>query len=134
MWVGENITVKLPKHKHIEKNLENAFSELFNEGYKKVVCISTDVPDINSKIIVKALKLLDSKDVVIGPDNDGGIYLYATTKHYPHLFQNKYKKGDKVIEVLKEKLNALQLNYEMLTVLIDIDTKLDLETWQKAQK
>lgn len=131
-WLKDQVIIKSPKSQIIEENLESAFGELFMSGYKKIICLSSDVPDLNSQIISNAFRLLHSFDIVIGPDNDGGIYLFGTKKHYPHLFQNDYKKDDKVIDVLKSKLDKLGLKYHLLISLIDIDTQLDYETWQKT--
>lgn len=89
-WVGKKFECIDPKFSDIEKNLHYAFSNCFKLGFEKVVSVATDVPQLSTKIIDQAFKALDKNDVVIGPDNDGGFYLFGVKKFYPNLFNFKY--------------------------------------------
>ena len=56
--------------------MKNAFTDCFSEGFKSVVLIGSDFPDLPLKIIEDAFAALDSSsDAVIGPAADGGYYL-----------------------------------------------------------
>lgn len=127
-WLDKDIKVRPPKSDDINIHLKNAFSQLFKD-YKKVISISSDVPDLNKDIILNALNKLDLYDIVIGPDNDGGIYLFGTKKFYPELFKIEKDLNKTILESVLTKIKAKNLTYLLLEKLIDIDTKNDLEIW-----
>lgn len=52
----------------------DVFNNYF-QTYSKIAMITGDTPGIDSSLVKKSLKDLDSQDVVIGPDYDGGYYL-----------------------------------------------------------
>lgn len=58
----------------------NAFQELFNKGYTKVVSIGNDTPDLTVATLRKAIEEIQQQDLVVGPSTDGGIYLLGLTK------------------------------------------------------
>jgi len=105
--------------------MENAFISLFNKGYQRIVIIGTDIPDLNSKHILKAFDALRNHDYVIGPSIDGGYYLLGMKSINHCLFRNK-KWGEST--VLEETiLNIKNQNLHLLEKLNDIDTFEDLK-------
>ena len=107
----------------------NACKKVIDKGSKKTVIIGTDIPDISSEIIRKAVKALDNSDVVIGPSNDGGYYLLGMKKLHRALFSGIEWSSESVLSLTVEKLNILNLSYSMLPELIDVDTEDDLKVW-----
>lgn len=85
--------------------MKTAFDEAFNEGYKKVIIIGSDVYSLSELIIQQAFQELNYHDVVIGPALDGGYYLLGLKMNYPQIFNNK-NWGTK--SVLEETLNDLK--------------------------
>ena len=55
----------------------NAFQAVSAQGYKKIVLIGSDTPDLPAAYIDEAFFRLDKYDVVLGPSDDGGYYLIA---------------------------------------------------------
>jgi len=55
--------------------MQNAFQNGFNNNYKKVVIVGSDLYDLKPKHINEAFNALDKNDAVIGPAEDGGYYL-----------------------------------------------------------
>ncbi len=53
----------------------NAFQQLFDQGYTKVVSIGNDAPDLTAETLRKAIEEIQHKDLVVGPSTDGGVYL-----------------------------------------------------------
>jgi glycosyltransferase A (GT-A) superfamily protein (DUF2064 family) len=53
----------------------NAFQQLFDQGYTKVVSIGNDTPDLTAETLQKAIDEIQRKDLVVGPSADGGVYL-----------------------------------------------------------
>ena len=87
------------------QRMKTAFDEAFNEGYKKVIIIGSDVYSLSELIIQQAFHELNYHDVVIGPALDGGYYLLGLKMNYPQIFNNK-NWGTK--SVLKETLHDLK--------------------------
>ncbi|HET8735992.1 MAG TPA: DUF2064 domain-containing protein, partial [Pricia sp.] len=58
----------------------NAFQDLFDRGYSKVISIGNDSPDLNVETLRKAIAAIQHKDMVVGPATDGGVYLLGLTR------------------------------------------------------
>ena len=58
----------------------NAFQQLFDKGYTKVVSIGNDTPDLTAETLRKAIDEIQHKGLVVGPSIDGGVYLLGLTK------------------------------------------------------
>ena len=68
--VGESFAAKIT----------NAYQQVFDLGYQRVICISADVPSITSKDLINAERLLLQENVVCGPTQCGGSYLLGINK------------------------------------------------------
>ena len=87
------------------QRMKTAFDEAFDEGYKKVIIIGSDVYSLSELMIQQAFKELNYHDVVIGPALDGGYYLLGLKMNYPKIFNDK-NWGTK--SVLKETLDDIK--------------------------
>ena len=87
------------------QRMKTAFDEAFDEGYKKVIIIGSDVYSLSELIIQQAFHELNYHDVVIGPALDGGYYLLGLKMNYPKIFNDK-NWGTK--SVLKETLDDIK--------------------------
>src|SRR5690606_23903262 len=103
-----------------------AFSLLFKKGYENVLIIGTDCPDISTKIVNDAFINLQSKDVVIGPAEDGGYYLLGMNKMYNYLFKDISWSTDLVRKQTIEKIENNKLSHFLLPVLTDVDVQKDV--------
>ena len=125
MWSEGRFTKKLQIGRALGVRMKNAFSELFDLGYKKVSIIGSDLLDLNHHIIQKSFEILEDHDVVIGPAKDGGYYLLALKQLPKRIFENKQWGTD---SVLRETLKDLQeFNVHLLKELNDIDTFEDMQ-------
>ena len=104
-WSGLVFQKKLQCEGDLGQRMKTAFDEAFNEGYKKVIIIGSDVYSLSELIIQQAFHELNYHDVVIGPALDGGYYLLGLKMNYPQIFNNK-NWGTK--SVLNETLNDLK--------------------------
>ena len=59
---------------------QGVFTDLFMEGFSKVLMIGSDIPTLPTKHLVLAIELLTEQTVVIGPSQDGGYYLIGLVK------------------------------------------------------
>ena len=63
------------------EKISNAIAEAFDSGFDNLIVLGTDCPSLRTQQINKAADLLHAgKDVVIGPDKRGGVYLLGVNK------------------------------------------------------
>jgi rSAM/selenodomain-associated transferase 1 len=109
--------------------MKNAFADCFSEGFKSVVLIGSDFPDLPLKIIEDAFALLDSpSDAVIGPAADGGYYLIGlkAEKFLPDIFSGLPWSTASVFSETLKILQACGCRTEILPEWHDVDTRDDL--------
>lgn len=104
----------------------NAFKDGFKDGYKRIVLIGSDLPDINSKHIESGLEKLNDNKVVFGPAEDGGYYLIGLSELEICVFENKPWSQSNLLEVTLNELNQKGIKAGVLDTLNDIDTYEDL--------
>ena len=104
VWTEMSFSKALQTKGTLGQRMENAFSSAFEQGYKKVLIVGSDLYSLKASHIEKALEHLDKKEVVIGPAQDGGYYLLGLNKKLPALF---YNKNWGTSSVLKETLKDL---------------------------
>jgi glycosyltransferase A (GT-A) superfamily protein (DUF2064 family) len=71
------INEKLQKGDSFGERFSNAFTRLFNKGYKYIIAVGNDTPELKSSHINKADQLLTEgkAQIVLGPAEDGGTWL-----------------------------------------------------------
>ena len=112
--------------------MKNATAAGFENGYKKVIIIGSDLYDLNAQDITTAFEKLDNYDAVIGPAEDGGYYLLGLKFIPDNIFFNK-KWGANA--VLKDTLiDLINHNVYLLDVKNDIDTFDDIKNIEDFQK
>lgn len=123
-WQNNYKTVQ--QGKDLGERMLNAFKDGFNTGYKRIVLIGSDLPDINSKHIISGIEALDKNEVVFGPAEDGGYYLIGLNKLIPEIFINKPWSQSNLLNETLQELQKLQVSVSTLETLNDIDTYEDL--------
>lgn len=61
------------------ERIANSISSIFEKGYRKVIVMGSDCPDIAVKDIRIAEKILSENKMAIGPDQRGGTFLLGLT-------------------------------------------------------
>jgi len=133
-WTGNNFNCYSQQGSDLGLKMQNAFEVVFKKGYKKVIIIGTDAPDVSMNLVQNAISVLDNYSVVIGPANDGGYFLLGFKSKLIDLFSGIEWSTDSVFDNTIEKLNNSKTNYFMLDGLTDIDTLEDLQYWLKHYK
>lgn len=132
IWGKMNFSKELQTTGDLGQRMEKAFTTAFEQGYKKVLILGSDLYKLKASHIEKALQQLDEKEVVIGPAQDGGYYLLGFKKNIPELFCNKSWGTSKL---LKETLNDLKTkSIALMEPLNDIDDFEDLKKETKLLK
>ncbi len=109
---------------NLGEKMQQAFQRGFNQGYKNIILIGSDLPDISKKIINLGFEKLKNNNVVFGPAHDGGYYLIGMNKMIPYIFKNKPWSQSILLEVTLQELKNQTVG--LLEPLNDIDTFEDL--------
>lgn len=109
--------------KNLGERMLNAFQYVFARGYKNVAILGSDSPTLPLKNIDEAFEKLSKSDLVLGPAEDGGYYLIGLTQAHPDLFDNIEWSSISVMQATIERAEKLQLQYKLLSVWYDIDTR-----------
>lgn len=113
--MGENLGARM----------QNALCQVLIKQPTAMV-IGSDMPWLRIEQLREASRQLQNNDVVIGPALDGGYYLLGLKSMEPVLFADVPWGSDQVLSLTEEKLTEKGLNYSLLAVEQDLDTKADL--------
>jgi len=122
-FIPKKFSVFPQEGKNLGERMLNAFQYVFARGYKNVAILGSDSPTLPLKNIDEAFEKLSKSDLVLGPAEDGGYYLIGLTQAHPDLFDNIEWSSISVMQATIERAEKLQLQYKLLSVWYDIDTK-----------
>lgn len=125
IWKSEIYHKKLQSKGDLGTRMQVAFEWLFSQGYQKCIIIGSDLFDLKTAIINHAFEVLENKESVIGPAEDGGYYLLGLKKMNKAIFHNKAWGTSTVFESTVNDLSNEHLF--LLNTLNDIDTIEDLK-------
>ena len=113
------------------KRLTSATQWATEQGYTQIFLVGSDSPTLPISYISKASKLLDSRDIVIGPSTDGGYYLigFSTTNiamTVPFIFEKIAWSTADVFQQTVARIQSLKATLGLLPPWYDIDTAEDL--------
>lgn len=123
-WEG---SYQLQEGADLGEKMWNAFSETAKAGFRRMIMIGADCPDLTAAHIHETKELLETHDLVIGPSEDGGYYLIGINELYRDLFVDMPWSTEALMEATTSKAQELGLRYYFLEELNDIDTREDLE-------
>jgi uncharacterized protein len=128
-WLGYDYAYYHQDGADLGIRMKNAFSALFDDGYKHAVLVGCDVPSLNEAILSEAFAGLHRGQVSVGPAEDGGYYLVGFSKNGFHgeVFGRKNWGESTVCAELLEDLSRARADILLLPKLIDIDTLSDVE-------
>jgi rSAM/selenodomain-associated transferase 1 len=113
------------------RRMHQAFSSVFDLGYRSAVAVGTDLPTVHADMFRQALKGLADHDVVLGPSVDGGYYLIGLNNPALELFSDIPWSTDQVFTSTRQKAQHLNLSVQLLTEQRDLDTLTDLQFFIK---
>ena len=99
-----------------------------------ILLIGTDLPSISHFELIQAINVLNHKDMVLGPSNDGGYWLIGLSKKLLTPFCIWPFSGINwgTNQVLQETIRLAilnQINYQLLQTKNDLDNISDLSPW-----
>jgi len=116
------------KGNDLGERMKNAFQHGFDLGYKNVIGLGSDLPDLTKNEINLGLTVLKEKDVVFGPASDGGYYLIGMNKMISSIFENKPWSTNYLLKETLIELKEQNISFDLIKELNDIDTLEDLKT------
>lgn len=128
VWDSNIFRKKLQQGNDLGVKMENAFLDLFQMGYEKIVIIGSDLPDLETNHITSAFESLNINEAVLGPALDGGYYLLGLSKMHDFIFRNKPWSQSNLLEETFMELKNNKVSFITLETLNDIDTFKDLAT------
>ena len=127
-WLGREYRYIPQNGKDLGERMRNGFTEAFEMGFKKVVLIGSDIPDLALEFIEEAFITLNKSDAVIGPAFDGGYYLigFKDKTFSPQVFEGIAWGTQNVFDETVKKLKRFKRAVHTLPYQRDIDTAKDL--------
>ncbi len=95
-------------------------------GFKHVVFIGSDAPNLPLEYLRKAFEALQSVDVVLGPAADGGYYLLGCRRMHPNLFQTMPWGTERLLKVTRQRIKGSRISHQELPSWYDVDTPADV--------
>ena len=114
--------------KELGARMQGAIAAEFSHGYRSIVIIGTDCPDLDEASISLAFKQLEVSDVVVGPALDGGYYLLGLSAMHSDLFEGIEWSTSSVLSDTVQIAEGLSLSMAFTPEKQDIDTFEDLKS------
>lgn len=115
--------------------MEWALEETLKDGYDAAVLVGTDLPELTAEDFRCAFRILEQKDVVLGPTGDGGYWLIGLTAPNHAPFEPKEYGVGSVFEKTLDGIRAAGLTVGTVRTLDDVDTPEDLDAYrERAQR
>ncbi|MFC1616979.1 TIGR04282 family arsenosugar biosynthesis glycosyltransferase [Candidatus Margulisiibacteriota bacterium] len=108
------------------QKMANAFKQVFELGYSKVIIIGSDCLHLTADIIENAFQIVKKQKIVIGPASDGGYYLIGFNSNN---FEKSYFEG---IDWSTNKVYNQTI--KKIKVFTKLDTLNDLDTFEDLKK
>jgi rSAM/selenodomain-associated transferase 2/rSAM/selenodomain-associated transferase 1 len=109
------------------QRLTRAFARAFEEGADAVLCVGTDLVDLDERILERAFRYLEEADVVLAPTPDGGYGLIGMRAPQPTLFEDIPWSSPAVAQQTRTRVKAAGLRLLEVEGLRDVDVAADLE-------
>jgi len=118
--------------KDLGERMNRAIATALSRGARHVVVIGADSPFLSAHRVRSAFRELSGPaDLVLGPSEDGGFYLFGTSFPAPFLFRGvPWGTGSTLAEVASRCRRA-GLSYALLPTELDVDRPEDLESLRR---
>jgi len=133
---GEKYQYLPQKGDDLGQRMEHCFRNAFSRGFRRVIVIGSDVPDLPEDTFGDAFRFLNTADCVIGPSLDGGYYLigFRSDSLLREAFRGIHWGTDTVLEKTTDTLRRHHLRTHLLRTWRDIDTVEDLKQFFEKNK
>jgi rSAM/selenodomain-associated transferase 1 len=128
-WLGTTFSFLPQKGTDLGERMKNCFSDAFTKGFRKVVLMGSDSPDLPEAFLQNAFSELQTHDVVLGPSSDGGYYLigFRNTTFTRRVFEEIHWSTPMVFQETVAKIKEANRSLHILPAWSDVDTITDLK-------
>jgi rSAM/selenodomain-associated transferase 1 len=128
-WLGSSFIYVPQQGDNLGERMKNSFSNAFEEGFRRVVLIGSDSPDLPVDFLRNAFVELQTHDMVLGPSVDGGYYLigFRDTTFLPFVFDDISWSNPTVLQETITKVKNTGHSLSLLPIWSDVDTIADLK-------
>jgi len=113
--------------------MQRQFVRAFRRGYRQVVLIGSDLPQLCSRDLQQAFAVLARAPGVLGPAVDGGYWLIGLTRPAAALMAGMEWGSDQVRQQTCRRAADLGLPLLLLREQADLDRAADLMPWRRGQ-
>ncbi|RKU20892.1 glycosyltransferase [Candidatus Poribacteria bacterium] len=130
--IGDDVIYTPQIGADLGERLTSAAQWAAEHGYTKILLVGSDSPTLPISYISEAIRLLDSRDTVVGPSTDGGYYLIgfsaaALKTTVPHVFEEIAWSTADVFQQTVARMREAEVTLGLLPPWYDIDTAEDLD-------
>jgi rSAM/selenodomain-associated transferase 1 len=127
-WLGPSYQFLQQKGMNLGERLQNGFLTMFQKGYRQVIALASDCPDLPLEIVQNAVSSLQTHKVVIGPASDGGYYLIGFSNDFfiREVFEDISWSTETVFQETLSRIESVTNLVHILPKWSDIDTRSDL--------
>ena len=118
--IGEN-KYYAQQGKNLNEKMANAIFDVVDLGYDSVILLGSDLIGIDREYLEEAFRVLEEKDIVLGPVEDGGYCLIGMKKKESSPFEEIKSSHDRVLENLIDRIEREDLTYGLLKEIFDVD-------------
>ncbi|UQA54821.1 TIGR04282 family arsenosugar biosynthesis glycosyltransferase [Polyangium aurulentum] len=112
----------------LEERLASGFEVLLASGAEAAAIVCSDAPFMPLDEVFEGLMWLTRKRrLMLGPTQDGGLYVVGTTQVEPALFEGVDWSSPGVVERARTRAEGLGIEVQVLSTSYDVDEVADLE-------
>lgn len=126
-----HIEIFFPRTGSMEMDILISYSYVLTES-KKAILTGSDIPYLSVEMINKMFTMLDKHDLVFYPNTDGGACPHGM-KRIIDLFTGTNSRSKSYLQHWLEQIAKLEISYQMLMPIFDIDTFEDLTMFYRQQ-
>jgi hypothetical protein len=125
-WLGPGAAYLPQAEGDLGERMRGAFDAAFAAGFRRVVIIGSDLPDLSAELLGRAFALLDGHQAVLGPARDGGYYLLGLRRPTLEVFRGIAWSTGEVLAATVARLWEMGIEPALLETLSDLDEAADL--------
>lgn len=135
-WLGSGRCLVPQTGEDPGRKMENAFRLTFIEGYREVLVMGSEIPDLEACIVERAFEALRYDDLVLGPAQEGGYYLmgFKSESFIPEIFQGVQWGTGQILNAIMLAARKRGRTVHVMPRRRDIETVEDLKTLMEESR
>jgi uncharacterized protein len=125
-WLGPGATYLPQGSGTLGDRLTRAFEEAFRAGHAPVIVVGSDLPELSSDLLRRAIARLARTPAVVGPAEDGGYYLLGMNTWVADVFHEIPWSTPSVLRLTLRRMAEQGVVPSLLETLRDVDRAADL--------